>query len=644
MNSIKKHIALCRLFTVPLLCLCLSLATLPQTSCTPTTPKSTHNITITVPEGTQNHGNPNLLCTPTRWTDVAVFFFANYVAHAATTKSTPGMTALGTLRVLLTALCLPVSGVTRGVKAIRQRAVFSSTPLETAAKAGALCVVVRTAEWVPQRGDVAYVSEFQFPDKYTREVILTRHPTWSLSKFCYSLNDLWWRSSVLNSVVAHVDHKYARYIRGLNSSNAQPSINREGIREVPRLRIKWNSLHFFPSSSIFKSIGRKVHGICCLPHGYALAILPVRAQLMEIRKGKRVEMEIPRISSWYQRLKDAIKTGRYTRDGRRATENGIMLRVLRSQDNDPPNPDLSPEIELSSNYNLPKGLIAIFQTLYASTTLYQTRGDQIQRYGYAAFGLTVAPYLVMSIMNLLGTILTPDYPCVYLVRSEIMDEASRREGAKFEGMVATLVSEPVTVGQRVEFCIDEDNRMFIRGPRESISQRGLRDANDVVAIEVLNPNTRQADQKKFGMSSTPLGGIPVSGDPALVRMLNMVRHPTVCISDGLEVKDDDQILELRNRVDLYASVIVGSFPIAINGGLSNFRTGHSTIAQRAWTMIWLAFGWYFGLSFGPMTETAGMIGVILTAIFSVPAIGGFVVVGQMLMSYGKCIEIGDANV
>ena len=357
MNSIKKHIALCRLFTVPLLCLCLSLATLPQTSCTPTTPKSTHNITITVPEGTQSHGNPNLLCTPTRWTDIAVFFFANYVAHAATIKSIPGMPALGTLRVLLTALCLPVSGVTRGVKAIRQRAIFSSTPLETAAKAGALCIVVRTAEWMPQRGDMAYVSGYQFPE---------RHPTWPLSKFCHRLNHFLWRSSALRSVLDHFDHKYAEFIRGLNSSNAQLPTNREGVRERPHLRIEWRSTHFLPSTQFLPSISilnttdRKVHGICSLPHGYALAILPARAPIMEIRKDKRDEMGISHISSWYQRLKDALKTLKYTRDSRLATENGIELRVPRSRDHDPPNPDVRPEIELSSNYNLPKGLIAVF--------------------------------------------------------------------------------------------------------------------------------------------------------------------------------------------------------------------------------------------------------------------------------------------
>ena len=387
MESIKKRIMSYRLFTLPVLCLSLSLVTLPQTSCAPTTPKPTQNITVTVPEGTQSHGNPNLLCTPARWTDIAVFFLANYVAHAATIKSIPGEPTLITLRVLLSALCLPVSGVRRGVKAIKQRAVFSGTPLETAAKAGALCVVVRTPEWVPQRGDVACVTRFE----------------------------------------------------SLKYLDTQPRIDREEVRKIPHLRVGGKSIHFLPSNSVFESKGRKVHGICCLPHGYALAVLPAQAPIMEIRKDKRDGLEIPKTTSWFQQLNDAFRTLWHKRDGRPATKDGIELRAPRSQADGSSNPDERPAIELSSNYNLSKGVIAIFQTLYASATLYRTRGDQIQHYGYAAFGLTVAPYLVMSIINLLGTMLTPDYSCVYLVRSEIMDEASRRKGAKFEGMVATLV-------------------------------------------------------------------------------------------------------------------------------------------------------------------------------------------------------------
>ena len=579
MDSIKKNIISCRLFTLPVLCLCLSLVTLPRTSCAPTTPKPTQNITVTVPEGTQSHGSPDLICTPTRWTDVAIFFLANYVAHAATIKSFPGEPALLTLRVLISALCLPVSGVTRGLKAIRQRAIFSSTLLEIAANAGALCVVVRTPEWVPQKGDVACVSGFQFP----------------------------------------------------KSSNRNRPRDRQDILNKLHLRIRQNSIHFLPIKSNLESKGRKVHGICCLPHGYALALLPARAPIMEIPKSKRDEMGIAKMSSWCQQLKEGLKTLRHTKHGRPATEDGTELRVSISEAYNPSDPDIPPEIELSSNYNLPKGVIALFHTLYASATLYRTRGDQIQRYGYAASGLTVAPYLVMSIVNLLGTILTPDYPCIYLVRSEIMDEASRRKGAKFEGMVATLKSEPVTVRKHVEFCIDEDKRIFVRGPSDSTSQRGLRDADDVVSIEIVHPD------------QVELRGILIANS---IRKFYNVWHPTVWITEGLDVSDDHLPRLLSNLIDLWANIFVGSIPIAINGGLSHFGIGHSTIAQRAWTMTWLAFGLYFGLyvSVGGLLFGDSIMNVPLTMTMCfVPAIGGFVVVAQMLMSYGRCIEVSEAN-
>ncbi|KAJ3956645.1 hypothetical protein N0V92_006789 [Colletotrichum tropicale] len=42
-------------------------------------------------------------------------------------------------------------------------------------------------------------------------------------------------------------------------------------------------------------------------------------------------------------------------------------------------------------YNLVRVLASIIQLIFAVSTLYRTRGDQIERYGYAAFGLTVIP-------------------------------------------------------------------------------------------------------------------------------------------------------------------------------------------------------------------------------------------------------------
>ena len=287
MDFIKKHIISCRLSTLPLLCLYLSLVTLPRTSCAPTTPKPTQNISVTVPEGTQSHGSPDLLCTPTRWMDVVLFFLANHVAHAVTTKSLPGEPALSTLRAQVAALMFPLAGIMRGIRAISQRAILSATPLETAAKAGALCIVIRTSEWLPQRGDVACVKNINFP----RQI----------------------------------------------PPSAQSRIDGREALKMPFLRIKPVWRDFLPSNSSAERKRPKVHGICYLPHGYALAKLPPGAQITKICKDNHEESKV---------------------------------NVQRSLENDCSHAGTCPRIELSSIHNLSKCVIAIFQTLYASATLY----------------------------------------------------------------------------------------------------------------------------------------------------------------------------------------------------------------------------------------------------------------------------------
>jgi hypothetical protein len=53
-------------------------------------PKCAHNSTTSLPEGTFNYGDPNLLYAKAKWTDVLLFYGVNYFAHALTVKSRPG--------------------------------------------------------------------------------------------------------------------------------------------------------------------------------------------------------------------------------------------------------------------------------------------------------------------------------------------------------------------------------------------------------------------------------------------------------------------------------------------------------------------------------------------------------------------------
>jgi len=98
---------------------------------------------------------------------------------------------------------------------------------------------------------------------------------------------------------------------------------------------------------------------------------------------------------------------------------------------------------LQSSSNIIKILITITQLMFSITTLYRARGDQISHFGYASFGLTVIPYAVMSLINLCGNLVCPQYSSVYLVRTKKMVQAESTECvevevAKFEGFVATL--------------------------------------------------------------------------------------------------------------------------------------------------------------------------------------------------------------
>jgi hypothetical protein len=92
---------------------------------------------------------------------------------------------------------------------------------------------------------------------------------------------------------------------------------------------------------------------------------------------------------------------------------------------------------LACSYNVPKILFSLIQAVWATVTLYRARGSQIETYGYAAFGLTVAPYAFMSVVNIFANLVMPEYPAMFLVHTPDLDEAIN-EGGVAEGVVAEV--------------------------------------------------------------------------------------------------------------------------------------------------------------------------------------------------------------
>jgi hypothetical protein len=92
---------------------------------------------------------------------------------------------------------------------------------------------------------------------------------------------------------------------------------------------------------------------------------------------------------------------------------------------------------ISSSQSTVKPMVAILQLLLSCAALYRAQGAEIERYGYAAFSLTVIPYTLMSFINLAGSLITPEYPACYFLRSQAMDEAIAR-GGRFDGAIGRV--------------------------------------------------------------------------------------------------------------------------------------------------------------------------------------------------------------
>lgn len=73
-------------------------------------------------------------------------------------------------------------------------------------------------------------------------------------------------------------------------------------------------------------------------------------------------------------------------------------------------------LELSCNYKFLTASAGIVQVLAGSLTVYHASERQIPDLGYAAYSLTVVPYIIMSVVNLVGSMCQPQYPAMFLVR------------------------------------------------------------------------------------------------------------------------------------------------------------------------------------------------------------------------------------
>ncbi len=231
---------------------------------------------------------------------------------------------------------------------------------------------------------------------------------------------------------------------------------------------------------------------------------------------------------------------------------------------------------ISSSNNIPQSMVALVQVLYASYTLYRTRGDQLNRYGYAAFGLTVIPYIIMSFVNLLGNLLTPGYPTLYLVHSPELVEAQLR-GAQIDGVIGKINEVDNSWYTSKKYFI---GRIYYHGNVEGLVTLRLEDAN----------------QKEQGTTISDIGyhlsyrDSPTGAANTGVLFPGYSRFKTIgSIYQGPRHSGFSRILWWG-----FMAFFLGAIPYAVIGSLTHFHAAQSTQAQRVLTMFWLASGIFIG--------------------------------------------------
>lgn len=344
--------------------------------------------TAALPIANHPKRNNESLCVSPSWEQIVIFILVNYVTHAVTIKTYPGERKSEMAICIAAALLWPYTGAFKGFRAIWTGARFAGDPLQMALRAEALCVVARNPKdaedlWSPEFSNE---TDEDLPECKRVEVVEPERvslPTSGDPNMPVDINGnrYEWRSNPKTWKV----HGHCHISKGLHLHRLTDETivqlqgcwrYQDGVHPAAKVKIIGDGYNWRVNPNI-----SKVHGQFYLPKGYHL-----------------------------HRLVD-------------------NERVEKESEND--------GIDISSSISTPKVIASLIQICASIVTLYRARGMQLELFGWGTFGLSVIPYALMSIVNLFGNLISPEYSAVYMVRSEVMDEAISR-GGRFVGTVGVM--------------------------------------------------------------------------------------------------------------------------------------------------------------------------------------------------------------
>ncbi|KIM89881.1 hypothetical protein PILCRDRAFT_2159 [Piloderma croceum F 1598] len=328
------------------------------------------------------------------------------------------------------------------------------------------------------------------------------------------------------------------------------------------------------------------------------------------------------------------------------------------------------EIRISRSRSFLKMATSIVQLILSSVTIYRTRGSQLDRYGYAAFGLSVFPYAFMSLVNLICIGIVGDYPSIYVMRTPLLDEVEGRDGTRISGEVGTL--KKIVNGGRYERV---GGWMGERGFRAVRMWKEMGNGEDIIAVQVdkAKPPTKfklaETARDKIVVNHINHGRrhrpITLSSEPLFLAeiLVELLENIPTRIRQRSATSKHRRLTNLRLWIKelvilffIFASPILALvLPHLLIFFLTGFKKRESTAVERGFMMSWLVVSQAYGLWFSfvivsldptffipfpqmSVLKTLDMFFrlVIVAPLFLASPIGGFVMVGKMLREFGSC--------
>lgn len=305
-------------------------------------------------------------------------------------------------------------------------------------------------------------------------------------------------------------------------------------------------------------------------------------------------------------------------------------------------------------------LLSIFQIMFASFTLGISTRHQIPLWGYASYGLSVFPYALMSVMNLICAGLVGGYSSGQILWTPILEES----GGQYDGIIGARKLRRPTMGEKADngyvavkmtwshmrpvdgvttdcapapapSCTPSNPPADLRTPPNRRSDSGPN--YGPIVIEGLHHNASTGKEESWSKKYVIQGPSDVMSSSTPRFTLSALSHNGPPLEEKLKKLQRITWSETMTIISLFLVALL--MPYALLHAMTGFQPSASTVSQRVWMMAWLAadqFSSFVVLVDWLMWKTKHELipkrAIYMTlTLLTIPGIGGFVTLGKMFL-------------